>query len=230
MTCTQPKIASPILAASNRNYQIYFVWATLPRLLLPSTGASNRLARLVLCALIVLGTAVLREGIFDRVPLPASGCCVPGSYRTIIFDENLCDNSNRPECNIGDKRHSASNLTFVNRVAALTNETLGDLPLFSTPNEWRGQQIMNRGLIVHGRDRLSESKSEFDSLDESREFSAIRFQKYPRQSGYYSGIGTRRHTKEGTFLLTLWKLNDCQFDLLNQRGIIRIGPRTIHPF
>ena len=46
-----------------------------------------------LCALIVPGTTVLSERVFHRVPLPASGCRVPGSDRAIIFYGNLCDHS-----------------------------------------------------------------------------------------------------------------------------------------
>jgi hypothetical protein len=90
---------------------------------------------LVLCALIVFGTAVLGECVFNRMPLPASSCCMPGSYWTVILNGNLYDHSTKPECATGDERHSASNLTFVCRFAALIIKALNDLSLLSAPNK-----------------------------------------------------------------------------------------------
>src|SRR5262249_17840796 len=48
-------------------------------------------------------------------------------------------------------------------------------PFFSAANERRSQQIMDRRHILHARDRLTHPVSNFDSFDEGRELSAIRY-------------------------------------------------------
>jgi hypothetical protein len=131
-------------------------------------------ARAALCALIVLGTAILTEGVLARVPFPASGGYVPGSYRAVIFNTNLCDHSTAAAQDIsGDGCRAAPNHTFGIRAVTLINEALNYPPLLPARDKWRGQQFMDWRLIVYGRDRLPNSNSKLNRSDESREFSAV---------------------------------------------------------
>ena len=129
--------------------------------------------RLVLCALIVLGAAVLSECVFNRMPFPAGGCCVSGGDRTIIFNGNFCDNALKHECASGNDCYPASNFAFATGLTTLVTGLLNNLSFFSASNKWRSQQLIDWRHVFHRRDRLAESKSKFDVPDEGREFSPI---------------------------------------------------------